>query len=88
MATLKHGKVVARDLLPQTVGDVEFVQVDQAELADLDPYGDSKKVMVDKPVNVMQLQDEISEATGITVSLSLIWPEGADKGTLFVSPGG
>jgi hypothetical protein len=88
VAALKHGTEVAREVLPQTVGDIEFVQVVQEDLVDLDPYGDSKKVAVDKPVNVMQLQDEITEATGVNVSLSLIWPEGADKGTLFVSPGG
>jgi hypothetical protein len=87
MAGLTHGTEVRPDQLPQVVDGVEFEPVPLAEVAETDPFGDGKRITVDRPVNVTQLMDEISEATGVQVSISLIWPEGAEKGTLFVSPG-
>jgi hypothetical protein len=87
MAELTHGTEVPLEQLPQVVDGVEFTPVTQAEVAELDPFGDGKRITVDRPVNVSQLMDEIREATGVQVSISMIWPEGAEKGTLFVSPG-
>jgi hypothetical protein len=88
MAELEHGSEVSLDQIPQTVQGVEFTPLTQTEIAQEDPFGDSKQLSVDKPINVTQLQDELSEVTGMTVSLSLIWPEGEPKGVLHVSPGG
>jgi hypothetical protein len=87
MAELEHGTEVPVEQIPQVVQGVEFVPPTPEEIAQEDPFGDSKQFSVNKLVNVMQLQDELSEATGMTISLSLIWPQGASEGVLHVSPG-
>lgn len=93
MAGLTEGREVSLEDLQKAVGDVQtvggvtFTTPSHAEAVTGDPFGDSLRMVVDSPPNVVQLQDELEEALGAEVSLSLAWSEEDRSGVLHVSPG-
>jgi hypothetical protein len=73
--------------LAEVLSDPLAASVSPEEIVSTDPFGNSKSFAVDKEINVAQLQEEIEQASGATVALSLHRIPGQTAGTLYLSPG-
>jgi len=63
------------DLDPEVDMDTLFVSMTPKKMADTNPFdGDCYTTSLDRQVNVAQLGDEISEAVGFNVQLSVVNP--------------